>query len=101
MRQGHPAVVTIGGRHDASVIPRIIPVCEAMVAIVLADHLMRQRAIYAMTAPEKAPYAALRFTPRRCGVRQSTPHSSGLARLASGAFCEAVRESIFLLSCLL
>lgn len=43
--QGRPAVVTIGGRHDASVIPRIIPVCEAMVCIVLADHRLRQRAI--------------------------------------------------------
>jgi chorismate synthase len=43
--QGRPAVVTVGGRHDVSVIPRIIPVCEAMVAIVLADHLLRQRAI--------------------------------------------------------
>jgi chorismate synthase len=43
--QGRPAFVTIGGRHDVSVIPRIIPVCEAMVAIVLADHLLRQRAI--------------------------------------------------------
>jgi len=43
--QGRPAVVTIGGRHDASVIPRIIPVCEAMVSIVLADHLLRQRVI--------------------------------------------------------
>jgi chorismate synthase len=43
--QGRPAVVTIGGRHDVSVIPRIIPVCEAMVSIVLADHLLRQRAI--------------------------------------------------------
>ena len=42
---GRSATVTIGGRHDASVIPRIIPVCEAMVAIVLADHLLRQRAI--------------------------------------------------------
>jgi len=42
---GRPAVVTVGGRHDVSVIPRIIPVCEAMVAIVLADHLMRQKAI--------------------------------------------------------
>ena len=42
---GRPAVVTVGGRHDVSVIPRIIPVCEAMVAIVLADHLLRQRAI--------------------------------------------------------
>ena len=43
--QGRPAVVTVGGRHDVCVIPRIIPVCEAMVAIVLADHLLRQRAI--------------------------------------------------------
>ncbi|MBU2227177.1 MAG: chorismate synthase [Proteobacteria bacterium] len=42
---GNPAVVTIKGRHDAAVIPRIIPVCEAMVSIVLADHLLRQRAI--------------------------------------------------------
>lgn len=43
--KGNPAVVTIGGRHDASVIPRIVPVCEAMVSIILADHLLRQRAI--------------------------------------------------------
>ena len=42
---GNPAVVTVGGRHDVSVIPRIIPVCEAMVCMVLADHLLRQRAI--------------------------------------------------------
>ena len=31
------------GRHDVSAIPRINQVCEAMVAIVLADHLLRQR----------------------------------------------------------
>jgi chorismate synthase len=43
--QGRSAVVTVGGRHDVSVIPRIIPVCEAMVAIVLTDHLLRQGAI--------------------------------------------------------
>jgi chorismate synthase len=42
---GNPVVVTISGRHDVSVIPRIIPVCEAMVCMVLADHLLRQRAI--------------------------------------------------------
>lgn len=40
-----PAVLRIKGRHDASAIPRIIPVCEAMVAIVLADHLLRQKAL--------------------------------------------------------
>jgi chorismate synthase len=40
----NPVAVSVGGRHDVSVIPRIIPVCEAMVSIVLADHLLRQRA---------------------------------------------------------
>jgi chorismate synthase len=33
------------GRHDVSAIPRIIPVCEAMVAIVLTDHLLRHKAL--------------------------------------------------------
>ncbi|MCE5282008.1 MAG: chorismate synthase [Deltaproteobacteria bacterium] len=42
---GKSVSMRIAGRHDVCVIPRIIPVCEAMVAIVLADHLMRQRAI--------------------------------------------------------
>ena len=37
----------------------------------------------------KSPDAALRFLPRRCGVRNSTPHSSGFARLACGAFSGA------------
>ncbi len=50
---GNPAVVTVGGRHDVSVIPRIIPVCEAMVCIVLADHLLRQRAIDTSMQPVK------------------------------------------------
>jgi len=40
-----PVTVSIGGRHDISAIPRIIPVCEAMVALTLADHLLRQKAI--------------------------------------------------------
>jgi chorismate synthase len=36
--------IQIQGRHDNCVLPRIIPVCEAMVNIVLADHWLRQRA---------------------------------------------------------
>jgi len=40
-----PVLLQMNGRHDVSAIPRIISVCEAMVAIVLADHLLRQRAI--------------------------------------------------------
>jgi len=40
-----PVSLRIRGRHDVSAIPRINPVCEAMVAIVLADHLLRQKAL--------------------------------------------------------
>jgi len=40
-----PVKIRVGGRHDISAIPRIIPVCEAMVCLTLADHLLRQRAI--------------------------------------------------------
>jgi chorismate synthase len=42
---GKQAPVTVKGRHDVCVIPRIIPVCEAMVAIILADHFLRQKGI--------------------------------------------------------
>ncbi len=35
--------IKVGGRHDISAIPRVIPVCEAMVRLTLADHLLRQK----------------------------------------------------------
>ena len=41
----NPQIISIKGRHDVSAIPRINVVCEAMVNIVLADHLLRLRAI--------------------------------------------------------
>jgi chorismate synthase len=40
-----PVTISVQGRHDVSAIPRINPVCEAMVKLVLADHLLRQKAI--------------------------------------------------------
>jgi chorismate synthase len=43
--RGNPRKIVVRGRHDVCVIPRIIPVCEAMVCMVLADHLLRQTAI--------------------------------------------------------
>ncbi len=42
---GEAIDVKIGGRHDISAIPRIIPVCEAMVCLTLADFLLRQQAV--------------------------------------------------------
>jgi chorismate synthase len=46
-----PVSLQIKGRHDVSAIPRINSVCEAMVAIVLADHLLRQKAIRDLPSP--------------------------------------------------
>ncbi|HMK65560.1 MAG TPA: chorismate synthase [Thermodesulfobacteriota bacterium] len=43
--EGEAVRLSIQGRHDVSVIPRIIPVCEAMVSLVLADHFLRQKAV--------------------------------------------------------
>ncbi|HDG98721.1 MAG: hypothetical protein DRG71_10260 [Deltaproteobacteria bacterium] len=37
--------ISISGRHDVCAIPTIIPVLEAIVRIVLADHLFRFSAI--------------------------------------------------------
>lgn len=41
----NPTRISIKGRHDISAIPRINVVCEAMVSLVIVDHLMRQRAM--------------------------------------------------------
>jgi chorismate synthase len=43
--KGKERIIEIKGRHDICVLPRIVPVCEAMVNIVLANHLLRQKAI--------------------------------------------------------
>ena len=42
-RDGQPQQLTIGGRHDPCIAPRVVPVAEAMVALVLADAMLRQR----------------------------------------------------------
>ena len=44
LARGEVAEIEIKGRHDPAIPPRIVPVAEAMVALVLADHLLCQRA---------------------------------------------------------
>nr|MBP7070851.1 chorismate synthase [Methanothrix sp.] len=43
LARGKAAEIEIKGRHDPAIPPRIVPVAEAMVALVLADHILRQR----------------------------------------------------------
>lgn len=42
-RHGNPTEIEVIGRHDPTVLPRLVPIAESMVALVLADHLLRQR----------------------------------------------------------
>ncbi len=42
-REGNPAVLVPRGRHDPCVVPRAVPIVEAMLALVLADLWLRQR----------------------------------------------------------
>lgn len=42
-REGRAVQLTPRGRHDPCVLPRAVPMVEAMAALVLADHLLRAR----------------------------------------------------------
>jgi chorismate synthase len=41
--QGEPVLVTIQGRHDPCVVPRAVPIVEAMTALVLLDAILHQK----------------------------------------------------------
>ena len=41
---GESTTLVTRGRHDPCLLPRFVPMAEAMVALVLADHMLRQRA---------------------------------------------------------
>ncbi len=42
---GEETTLTARGRHDPCVLPRAVPMVEAMVALVLCDHYLRQRTV--------------------------------------------------------
>ena len=47
-RAGEATTIATKGRHDPCLLPRFIPMAEAMVAITLADHALRHRATMAL-----------------------------------------------------
>lgn len=49
-REGRAVVLEAKGRHDPCVLPRAVPIVEAMVLLVLADHWLRQRAVDVLPA---------------------------------------------------
>lgn len=57
-RAGHAVQLAAKGRHDPCVVPRAVPIIEAMAALVLADLFLLQRAragLFAPPAAEAAP----------------------------------------------
>ncbi len=42
-KEGKSTIVTGKGRHDPCVVPRAVPIVEAMAALVISDHLLRNR----------------------------------------------------------
>lgn len=44
-RDGEPTTIATKGRHDPCLLPRFVPMGEAMVAVVLADHWLRWKAM--------------------------------------------------------
>jgi len=46
-RSGEETTLKGRGRHDPCVVPRAVPIVEAMAALVLVDHALRQEAMLA------------------------------------------------------
>lgn len=47
-KEGRNEEVTLEGRHDSVIMPRLVPIAEAMMAIVLTDYFLKQKAYEAL-----------------------------------------------------
>jgi chorismate synthase len=54
-KTGEETTLAARGRHDPCVLPRAVPMIEAMVALVLCDHLLRQQAQCGSWIPDYSP----------------------------------------------
>ena len=54
-RSGEPTEIATRGRHDPCLLPRFVPMGEAMMALVLVDHWLRWRAQCGTTETARAP----------------------------------------------
>ena len=75
-RYGHETEISTTGRHDPCVGIRAVPIGEAMVACVIADHYLRQRGQVGESAgvavSRRAYDSAVRLRPGRHGRRSPT-----------------------------
>jgi chorismate synthase len=52
-KSGRSTSIEGKGRHDPCVVPRAVPIVEAMAALTIIDHLMRQQAVSPSDVPKK------------------------------------------------
>lgn len=74
-KQGKPVTVETNGRHDPCVGIRATPIAEAMMALVLMDHALLQRA---QNADVKTPTPKIPSSPKK---KAASPKSAGPARI--------------------
>jgi chorismate synthase len=60
--QGNEAELMPRGRHDPCVLPRAVPMVEAMMALVLCDHYLRQEAMRSVAQHIKVSHASPQTT---------------------------------------
>ena len=44
-KNGEPTTIQVEGRHDPTILPRIVPVVEAMAALVTVDFFLKQQSL--------------------------------------------------------
>ena len=54
-RDGEATTLAARGRHDPCVLPRAVPMVEAMVLLTLADHFLRQHAVNVLPMLDERP----------------------------------------------
>ncbi len=54
-----PVTTTIRGRHDPCVLPRAVPIVEAMMCLVLADHWLRQQTMKVVSGTPSSSFDSL------------------------------------------
>ena len=86
-RDGQEVELRGKGRHDPCVLPRAVPMVEAMVALTLVDHLMMQRAQCELLENE----TALADRPNPMG---STAHRAGGAPVQVKADADLVSQRV-------
>ncbi|MCC6747781.1 MAG: chorismate synthase [Deltaproteobacteria bacterium] len=94
--EGRPVTLRVTGRHDPCICPRLVPVAEAMLALVLCDAFLRQQALREAATDEAQLVAELAFREaevlRAVAAYAAVRRELGGSATADGALANLRRE---------